>query len=1313
MSQPPDSEIIADLAEEFVERHRQGERPRVDEYVQRHPRLAQQIRDLFPTLLVVENLVPENDVSVVGEAGVTLHTPPMVESLGDFRILREVGRGGMGIVYEAEQVSLGRRVALKVLLHQGFADSKQRVRFQREARSAAKLHHTNIVPVYGVGEDEGMSYYAMQLIQGVGLDELLTELRALRSSGSGGLGYPSVEKVIGSNPTGDFDKSQLAQTILVGEFGRSENSANVLTGDAEADVPKRESVAGSSSNSSSIVQAGLKITGRSSKGERDRRGGYWNSVARIGLQVGAALQYAHEHSILHRDIKPHNLILDAAGTVWVTDFGLAKALDQQDLTNTGDILGTLRYMPPEAFKSEADQRSDLYSLGITLYELLALRPAFDETDRHRLLSAVAEHSPVRLEQIDWDIPRDLVTIVHKSIERNPAHRYQSAREMGDDLERFLNDEPIRARRVSMVERLTRWAGRNKAMTTALASIAALLLIITAASVLFAMHSRAQEIVTRNLKNEAEYSRFTSDIFTVKFLIRDRSIALAQRTLMDIPPQYRNWEWSVLANQAWVDRSPLEPPKIIALDEGTAADYWKSGVADEYQRIVEKAGGTPEGNFADGGNQVTLSLLGGEVGRYDVATGNQMATFAHPDPDVGRSYGTLNADGSKLVIIALTGWPWIVDLADPEHPVNRPFEKDSDTLSTTSDLIWSPSGKYVASAHADRRVRIWNVQSLKRESVLQVVQPDEYGNISQFQFGDSDDVIWTASTDGKIKQWQVFDGVAENFWTCPGDISGLSFQTIAPDQGSALAMFQDGSSFIWDLETKQQITKQADASTSAGSANKRRAAEFSHDGSCVAIMDGLHQVAIYNTENFELLKTLPRHTSPVRTIRFSPDSTKLMTCGEGGIAVVWAVQRAVEFKVEGTTAPEFRSNEVPVHWDSSAFLSSENPVAKMPRNNRNQQVFQLDINDSGSRLLSGSFSHWVRATNLDTRRSDPPYTAHKASVIAVDLHSDEKTAASLDANGEIHVWDVNSRKPRFVIRPKMPHFSRHMRNLVGGMSGELLSFPGVLSTGIFSPDGECIVSFHANEMKVFSAKDGSPLASLEDTQGIHGWAVFSRDSKLVSLLEMDSNRVCVWNVNTGKKVGTLPDHHYSMCMTTFSPVDNRMVTGGMSRTIVWDPETNEVVPLKGKNGYTASCRFSADGKFVLTGTSDNICRIFDSRTGEPLTEFIGHTGRIRDARFSPDETRIVSWATDDQIIIWDWNRDRKVAKPLLTLTGDSRPLQARWTPSGRDLITSWSSGRIDILTGANKQDLSTLPGHEQNFDDAYLEWWRGIRNASTR
>jgi hypothetical protein len=198
---------------------------------------------------------------------------------------------------------------------------------------------------------------------------------------------------------------------------------------------------------------------------------YWQSVARVGMQVADALAHAASQGVLHRDIKPSNLLLDDTGNVWVTDFGLAKAAsDSDDLTHTGDVVGTMRYMAPERFNGQGDLRSDVYSLGLTLYELLALRPAFDEADRNKLVKQVMHDEPVRPRKLNPAVPRDLETVVLKAIARDPAHRYQTPAEMAEDLKRFVEDRPVRARRVSDTEKLWRWCRRNPLPASLLAGM---------------------------------------------------------------------------------------------------------------------------------------------------------------------------------------------------------------------------------------------------------------------------------------------------------------------------------------------------------------------------------------------------------------------------------------------------------------------------------------------------------------------------------------------------------------------------------------------------------------------------------------------------------------------------------------------------------------------------------------------------------------------------------------------------------------------------------------------------------------------------
>src|SRR5262249_30789433 len=320
----PDDPRLLRVVQEYLTELEAGRRPDRGEFAARVPDLAAELGPYLDALDAMHSAAP----MLVPPAPVPEFP---AEPLGDFRIVHEIGRGGMGIVYEAVQLSLGRRVALKVLPFAATLDARHRQRFLNEAQAAAQLHHSNIVPVYSVGIERGLHFYAMQLIDGRTLDEVIRELRV-------DVGQP-----------------------------RFHTDLTSINGHATPVMPR----------------TGSATSGRSN---RDRES--FRTAARLTAQVADALEYAHDAGVIHRDIKPANLLLDAKGNVWVTDFGLAQVSADAGLTRTGDLLGTLRYMSPEQAAGrhlQVDQRSDVYSLGATLYELLTLEPVFQGSDRQALL----------------------------------------------------------------------------------------------------------------------------------------------------------------------------------------------------------------------------------------------------------------------------------------------------------------------------------------------------------------------------------------------------------------------------------------------------------------------------------------------------------------------------------------------------------------------------------------------------------------------------------------------------------------------------------------------------------------------------------------------------------------------------------------------------------------------------------------------------------------------------------------------------------------------------------------------------------------
>ncbi|MFO0841568.1 MAG: serine/threonine-protein kinase [Gemmataceae bacterium] len=450
LESPEDLEL-AQALEGYLEAREAGRYMDVARLAGEHPRVAGRLRACLASLEAVEAVgspLPEGEPREPG-------------CLRDYRILREVGRGGMGVVYEAEQISLRRRVALKVLPFAATIDPRRLQRFHNEAYAAASLHHEHIVPVHAVGCERGLHFYAMQFVDGCTLAEVIAARR--------GKGDP----------------------------------------DREA-APSAETAAALSTV------------------EQRKGGGYYREAARIGIEAALALEHAHSLGVVHRDVKPANLMIDGRGKLWVTDFGLARLSDESGVTASGDLLGTMRYMSPEQALSRhglVDHRTDVYSLGATLYELLTLRPAVDGRDRQEVLRQVAFEEPLAPRRVNKSVPAELETIVLKAMEKDPADRYATAQGLADDLSRYLRNEPIGARPSSLAQRARKVARRHPGVTvTAAVALVAGLLLVVAGLALNNRIVRQEELRTRDALTRAEREKAIAQ--AVRAFLRDKLLIQA-------------------------------------------------------------------------------------------------------------------------------------------------------------------------------------------------------------------------------------------------------------------------------------------------------------------------------------------------------------------------------------------------------------------------------------------------------------------------------------------------------------------------------------------------------------------------------------------------------------------------------------------------------------------------------------------------------------------------------------------------------------------------------------------------------------------
>ena len=527
---------IEEVSERFTEDIRQGKKPTVEQYAALYPEIAEEIIELFPALLVLEKGSERESLSNYSEYATSRGVDPKkVDRLKNYIIRREIGRGGMGVVYEAYDETLERTVALKVMKVFRGDEEQTILRFQREAKMAAKLHHTNIVPVFGYDAVDDQFFYAMQLIEGVSLAHFLRvkEKEASRSFDELSRASRKSRRRCNSKRKMNFDDSDReiderndpktirvrvdefvdsvfpldasSTPILNKETQRQNDTENVAKVDSELEttvlsVPPEQTSVDKSVDApksqrkptkerekkrarllaSSKMSEGLPTSDKGLLSVHIASSNYYQRICDVGIQAAHALEYAHRHNVLHRDVKPSNLIVDYDGVVWITDFGLAKPIDETSLTRQGQLVGTLRYLAPEAVEGDFSQLSDVYSLGLTLYELLTFTPAFDESNQTKLLAQVVKGEVVRPRNINPYIPFDLETIVLKAIEPLKEKRYASAGELADDLQRFLDERPIRARRISATERLWRLCKRNKIV----ASLTLALVMLTLATIVF-------------------------------------------------------------------------------------------------------------------------------------------------------------------------------------------------------------------------------------------------------------------------------------------------------------------------------------------------------------------------------------------------------------------------------------------------------------------------------------------------------------------------------------------------------------------------------------------------------------------------------------------------------------------------------------------------------------------------------------------------------------------------------------------------------------------------------------------------------------
>lgn len=1190
------------LADEFAARYRRGERPGLQEYIDQYPELADDIREFFPAMVQMEQIKDDRPEVVEPASGLLLTT----ERLGDFRIIREIGHGGMGVVYEAEQVSLGRHVALKVLPQQRLADAQTRHRFEREARAAARLHHTNIVPVFGVGEDEGLPYYVMQFIQGLGLDQVLEELKQLQPGAkSSGI----LPRLTGSEPPAsrrEVSAANVARLLITGAFRPAAGEADALdqTVDQAAAQPvpaptaARAPDSGRLSEASALSSSSVVLPGAA--GQKPFT--YWQSVALLGGQVADALEYTHKQGIQHRDIKPSNLLLDTRGTVWVTDFGLARAENEAHLTQTGDIVGTLRYMPPEAFEGKTDARSDIYSLGLTLYELLALRPAFDERDRPRLIKQVTTAELPRLDALNPAIPGDLVTIVQKATAREPGRRYATAGELSADLQRFLSDEPILARRQTHLERYWRWARRNPGIAVLGGVLTAVLVAVTVASLLAAGHFNRLRLNERDARHEAELSRqsaeasadearrrgdaerwerYQANIASAASALQLNNVGRARESLAAAPIEHRGWEWLHFANQLDDARSVLRG----------------------HQGPVNVVAFSPDGRrIASGSYDRTVRLWDTVTGQEQLALrGSQDFVLAIAFSPDGTRIGSGSLHGAVL---------W-----------NAATGKQIAALGGSAALPFSSAGIRVGKERGFSKVRFRDVVT-GQEFVPQV---DDIGDIGIVDVAIAPDGrrIATAGTDHTVRLWDARSGAP--LATLRGHEASVYSVCFSPD-GRRLASggdYPDNTVRLWNMPPAGPVPAEPIA-VMRGHGNIIESLAFSADGTRVASASWDQTVRIWDGTSGKPIATLRGHAGQVRQVAFSPDGKRLVSASQDRTLRLWDVDTGNPIAVARGHTDEVQT--VAFSPDGTLFASGSNDgtvrvweVQHLAMGNvlRGHSSFVYDVafSPDGSRLASAAWDGTVRLWDATTGRQTGLVRSDEKIVASVVFSREGDQLAFLARDDAVHWCELtNGQQVRKVSVPsKFPFDSR----IAISSKGDLF--------GAGSYDGR---------VRIWDMATDEPVAVLSGhTRAVRDVA-FDPTGKLLASASRDGT-VRVWDVAKKESIQVLYGHSVEVRAVAFSPNGRFLASGSSDGTArLWDAATFKLIRVLRHGGNVYKAAFSPDGSRLATGCADNTIRLWSLTTYQEVAELRGHESYVHSLAWSPDGTRLASASGDHTVRIWD-------------------------------------------------------------------------------
>lgn len=1058
----------------------------------------------------------ESDPPTVREDLFAKNSPEVGEKVryfGEYELLAEIARGGMGVVYRARQVRLNRVVALKMILAGQFAGQADVQRFHTEAEAAAQLDHPGIVPIYEVGEHEGHHFFTMGFVEG----------------------------------------GSLASRLQQGPLALRE-------------------------------------------------------AALLVRQIAEAVQYAHERGVIHRDLKPPNILLDRAGQPRISDFGLAKYIHHDSgLTASGQVMGTPSYMPPEqaaGLTNEIGSAADIYSLGAILYEMLVGRPPFRAATLLETLEQVRSQEPVAPSRLQPGLHRDLETICLTCLQKEPVKRYESAAALADDLARFLGGEPIAARPVSSVERAWRWAKRKPVLAGLLATVAVLIVAVVVVPSVLAVRLNVARKDSDHNAGEARKNQKTAEANAIaaegqrREAVKQALIAKAQEKLASEEKvraekgelEARRRFYAAQMNLAGQAAGQGHMGRVLELLESQRPRFDEEDLRSfEWYHLWQVC-------FRGQTRVSSLFESSARLGHDAV-----YATAVSPD-------GRLLAAGTRFACVRLFTLPGMEDAGEI---------RASDTVW---DVTFSPDSRTLAIADHTNVVKLWDVAT--RRPLKTLVGPQ--GAVSNSLSFSPDGNLLAVGRHPFVLLWDVaVDEVRAELITAgspfaafsrdgkllaAGDSSGkftiwawdgarAEERVVQPYGGGKLVFSPDGkrlvtggvAACVWDAGTGREVARLPDESAAI------QDIAISHDGKTVAFGTYDRQVKLWNLETNEVDCRASR--GPVHTVTFSPDDAALFTGGEDTVVRQWLVAAEPEPRVLAQARVK-----------SLAFAPTSELLA--------------------AACLDGSLRLWDAGTGREVAKLEAHVTGEFAGAPtfaganAVAFSPDGKWLASGGGDPNAKLWDTDTWQ---------------LRNTLNQGQGR-----SVFSVA-FSPDS-LTLGASCKSMNVLGppARLWDVAAGIEKISlpGQH-WAVptveFSSDGKRIATGQQFGT-IALWDARTGREVATLASRtaaHHNINSVAFSPDGKLLVTAGNEGTIkLWDVPGEQLrATLKGHSTEVRRVAFFPNGQTIASCARDGTVKFWDVATAQERASFRAHSGAVNGLAISRDGTLLATSGEDDTVKLW--------------------------------------------------------------------------------